>query len=317
LLATEPLVPAARAESTTLGAALVALGAICFASKGIFAKHLYAQGVSADVLVTWRAVLSLPVFWLWGLYSARTALRDAPRSAIVSACLVGILCYCIGSLMDFHALNMIDVSVERVLLFSYPAIVVLMASALTCQWPSRSVVLAVVLTYAGILLVVSGLNLDVLQQNATGAILVLLCAVTYALYFIVSEHNMRAMGSTAFTTYSMTAACLALILWYVIRLPISDLALPRAAWADMLAVAAVSTVAGVFLVAEGVRLIGAQRAAVVSTVGPPAAAALAWIFLGEMMHLPQWIGMALIVVGILVLDLSRTNKVIAPSPAGD
>ncbi len=145
-----------RNESAVAGAIMVALGAVCFASKEIFAKHLYALGVTPDVLVTWRAFLALPVFWAWGLYRARSALFEVPRGALLAATFAGIMCYCFGSMMDFIALTLIDVSVERVLLFSYPAIVVLFTSMLTRQRPSGAVILAVVLTYGGILLVVSG-----------------------------------------------------------------------------------------------------------------------------------------------------------------
>ena len=284
---------------------MVALGAVCFASKGIFAKHLYALDITPDVLVTWRAFLALPLFWAWGLYRARNALFEVPRGALLAATSAGILCYCFGSLMDFYALTLIDVSVERVLLFSYPAIVVLFTSMLTRQPPSRAVVVAVLLTYGGILLVVSGLDVGVLRANARGALLVLACAVTYAVYFMISERYTRTIGSVAFTVYSMTGASVALIAWYFSRHPLELPALAPTTWPDMAALVIVGTVAGVFVTAEGVRRIGAQRSAIVSTTGPPAAALMGWLFLGESMHAPQWIGMALIVGGILVLDLTR------------
>jgi drug/metabolite transporter (DMT)-like permease len=61
------------------------------------------------------------------------------------------------------------------------------------------------------------------------------------------------------------------------------------------------------LQAEGVRRIGAQRGAVLSTVGPPTTVVLAWALLGERLNAWQWLGIALIVAGILVLDLARAS----------
>jgi drug/metabolite transporter (DMT)-like permease len=124
-------------------------------------------------------------------------------------------------------------------------------------------------------------------------------------YFMISERYTRTMGSVAFTVYSMTGACGALIAWYFSRHPPDLPMLAPGSWPDMAALVVIGTVAGVFVTAEGVRRIGAQRSAIVSTTGPPAAALLGWLFLGETMHAPQWIGMALIVGGILVLDFTR------------
>jgi drug/metabolite transporter (DMT)-like permease len=60
--------------------------------------------------------------------------------------------------------------------------------------------------------------------------------------------------------------------------------------------------------AEGVRRIGAQRGAVLSSVGPPTTVLLAFFLLRERLSAWQWVGMALIVLGIMVLDLARTKK---------
>ncbi len=109
---------------------------------------------------------------------------------------------------------------------------------------------------------------------------------------MISERYTRAIGSVAFTVYSMTGACVALVAWYYSRFPLEVPELAHATWPDMAALVVIGTVAGVFVTAEGVRRVGAQRSAIVSTTGPPAAALLGWLFLGETMHAPQWIGMA-------------------------
>lgn len=50
------------------GIALALGGALLLSTKGIFAKLIYAQGVDYLTLVAVRAMVSLPVFWVWGLW---------------------------------------------------------------------------------------------------------------------------------------------------------------------------------------------------------------------------------------------------------
>ena len=70
----------------------------------------------------------------------------------MAAAIAGIICYYVGAMVDFWALTLIDASIERVLLFSYPAIVVLIGSIQTRRAPQTRVVFALLLTYAGIFL---------------------------------------------------------------------------------------------------------------------------------------------------------------------
>ncbi|MBK9251960.1 MAG: EamA family transporter [Proteobacteria bacterium] len=115
--------PGNNARNTTLGFALAGAGAILFATKGVFSKALWASGVDYLTVTALRAVLALPMFALLALWRGMS-LRRAPRTAVLQAALAGVLCYGFGALLDFRALELIDVSLERALMFSYPALIV-------------------------------------------------------------------------------------------------------------------------------------------------------------------------------------------------
>ena len=67
------------------GALFVALAAMLFATKGIFAKQLYALGVGYVALVAIRATLALPLFWAFALRRDGWAvIRSTPASAIAA-----------------------------------------------------------------------------------------------------------------------------------------------------------------------------------------------------------------------------------------
>jgi hypothetical protein len=134
----------------------VAAAAMLFASKGLFGKALYQRGVGFELLVAVRSVMALPLFAWVGLRRGPRApivsgddeaqtpplvptrrrravhARSPPRSWPASRAITSARC------VDFWALTMIDASVERVLLFSYPAMVVMIDSVRTRRAPESA-----------------------------------------------------------------------------------------------------------------------------------------------------------------------------------
>ena len=293
-----------------VGALLVGFAAMLFATKGIFAKQLYSMGVSVEALVTLRALFALPLFWWFALRrESFAAIRSTPPRALLTAAAVGALCYYVGAMLDFVALTMIEASIERVLIFSYPAMIVLFYAWRDRRWPTRTVLLALALTYVGIFFTMGGFDLAELRANLLGALLVIGSALSYAIYFVVSEKYTREIGSARFTLIAMTAAPACLLPHFLVTHDVAELgAFSASAWALLVILAIVCMFLPASFQAEGVRRVGAQRGAVLSTVGPPTTVVLAWILLDERLTLWQWLGIALIVLGILVLDLERTRQ---------
>jgi drug/metabolite transporter (DMT)-like permease len=300
-----------------LGALACAAAAMLFACKGIFAKKLYALGVSVDAVVMIRGVIALPMFWILAL--RREPLRevlDTPWRAIAVAAFAGALCYYVGAMLDFVALSMIEASVERVLIFSYPAMVVLFTSVRDRRRPANRVLLAVGLTYVGIFFTVGGFDMAELRANLLGALLVIGSALSYAVYFIVSEKYTRAIGSARYTLFAMSAAPLCLLVHFGVQRDFVELTtISEPAWLLLFGIAVLCMFLPASLQAEGVRRIGAERGAVLSTVGPPTTVVFAWALLGERLNVWQFLGIALIVGGILALDLSQRRAPPQPEPA--
>ncbi len=295
-----------REQGTSVGLLLVAGGAMLFALKGVVTKFIYAHGMDYESVVVLRALAALPLFWAWALHhGAASAVWRAPRKAVAAAAGAGALCYGLGSLLDFHALTLIDASLERALLFTYPAMVVLAAAVSDRQLPSGTVLAAIALTWVGVALAVGAFDGDVLAANARGSAYVLLCAATFATYFLVSERYTRRVGALPFTVFAMTGAAAALLAWYLPRhagWPV----VPDATTGWLMVVLVVfSTFAPVLMLAEGIRRVGAQRGAIVSTVGPPFTIVAAWILLDEQLTAGQLLGTALIVIGILAVERAR------------
>ncbi len=297
-------------RSLGIGVAMAAGGAVLFASKGLFAKALYREGVDFQTLTTLRALISLPLFGLLAL-GRGPVLRGQPPRAVALAALAGALCYGIGALVDFWALTLIDVSTERALLFSYPALVVAWTAVRKRRWPRPLVLLAMVLTYAGILAVVGGFDGHAWRQNLTGSLMVLFCAGTTASYWLLGERCLPDLGSRAFTIIAMSAAAVLVVLDFVLTHPLGVVAtLSGHAWLLLLCLAVLCMFLPTLMQAEGMRRIGAVRGALSATVGPPAAMVLGAALLDERPGWLQILGTAMIVGGVLLIARpgARTDR---------
>ncbi|MGE0583225.1 MAG: DMT family transporter [Steroidobacteraceae bacterium] len=300
----------AAARFQFAGILCAAGGAMLFAGKGILAKFAWRHGVGFEALVIVRALLAAPLFWAFAFArEAPAAICATPARVAATAAFAGLLCYYGGALVDFYALTLIDASLERVLLFSYPAMVIAIDAAWRRRLPSARVVGVVTLTWAGIFLAVGGLDAAALRANLTGALCVLLAALSYAIYFLLGERCIRVIGSTRFTLCAMTGAAAALAVHGLAKGAALGLAgIDAVGWMLLALLAVLCMFVPALLQAEGVRRIGAQRSALVSTVGPPTTIVLAWLFFGERMAPSQLVGVVLIVGGIFVLDAAVTRR---------
>ncbi len=286
--------------------ALIVVGSLLISMKGVIAKLLYAEGVSVEAVLVMRAWVSLPMVWCWALYRVgpRT-IAAVPRQLMAGALLAGFACYYFGSWLDFVALSIIDASLERVLLFSYPVIVVIARALMQRRWPSMRVSLAVVLTYLGIVLAVGGFDLRLWRDNGFGAALVLASACSFAYYMIANERVAVRAGSVVFIVFATFSAAVALALHFSYFGEPVDLVISARAWALLLFMTLATNVLPLFMFSASIRRIGAQRASIISSIGPPATIAIAMVVLGETMYPIQLAGAALIIIGIVILEARR------------
>jgi drug/metabolite transporter (DMT)-like permease len=299
--------PDARQGFVRWGMIYVALGAMLFASKGIFGKWLYQRGVGFELLVAVRALIAMPLFgWMALRQKPVTApARPMRPAAFFAAVVAGVVCYYVGALVDFWALMLIDASIERVLLFSYPAMVVAIGAVLDRRAPEARVVWAMVLTYAGIFFAMGGIDFAELRANLFGAFLVLVAALTTAIYFLIGAKYTRELGSTRFAAIAMSSAALLLALHFAVFRSFGEvLALDGHNWILLAVLGIACMFIPGLLQAEGMKRVGASRAAIASTIGPPTTIVLAALFFAERLTPWQILGSAMIVGSVFVLSIA-------------
>lgn len=296
-----------------IGCLFVLLGALGFSAKAVLIKlaYAYSHQLDAITLMVLRMAISLPFFLavaLWPVNNSTKA-EDAQRLNRLDWLMIfglGILGYYVASLLDFAGLQYISAGLERLILFLYPTFVVLFTAAIQRRAINRHQAVALGLSYAGMILVFVD-NMAVMTSSGLllGSSLILCSAIAFAFFLMGSGMMVKRIGSTRFTAYSMTVACLATGLHFVIQHGVELLNLPESVYWLALIMAIFSTVLPAFLMNAGIRRIGAGSASIISSIGPIGTLALAFLLLGETLTIAQLAGTALVLVGVYVVSRAK------------
>ncbi len=292
-----------------IGAVLVIVSAIAFSAKAIFVKLAYGDstnGIDPVSLLTMRMGLSLPFFAFIGWWSSRRADYTLNGGDWLYLGAIGLMGYYGASLFDFWGLLYISAALERLILFLNPTLVVIISAlALGYRIIGRDL-FALAVSYAGIALVFAhDLRVNP-EQVWLGGLLVMLSAILYAGYLVGAGQMIKRVGALRFAAYASIVSSGAIMLHFLLSRDIAILAQQSArVWTLTSAMALVSTVLPVLMMAEGMRRVGPANAAMMSSVGPVATIFLGYVFLGEPVTAVQLVGAALVMTGVLAISLKR------------
>lgn len=296
-----------------VGALLVFLAAFCFATKAILIKLAYYHQIDAISLLTLRMLCALP-FYVGVLLNIPRQSSPARLSVRQWATLatLGITGYYLASFFNFLGLVYITASLERILLFIYPTFVLLLNAIAFGRRITRLQLLALVLTYAGILLAFLG-NIETAAQKDVllGAFWVILSGLVYAIYLVGSDGMIARIGSQRFTCYAMIAATVPVLVHCLLQNGLQLGSYPTAVYALGLGMGIFATVIPTFLIAEGIKRVGSANASIIGSVGPMFTILLSTAVLHESISWEQILGTLFVLVGVFLIGW-RGNRPATP-----
>lgn len=287
------------------GLLLAAAGAIAFSGKAIIVKLSYRYGVDAVTVIMYRMLLALPFFLMLGWWSERqTFARNNPlsRRDVMGIVALGFVGYYLSSYLDFLGLQYITASLERLILYLNPTLVVLLGWLLYKKPIQPIRMLAMAVSYSGVLLVfaheVTLAGVDVVL----GSSLVFASAITYALYLIYSGQLVQRVGAMRLVGWATSVACVCCIVQFLVLRPLSAAVVPT----DVLWLAALNalacTVAPVLMVMMAIERIGAALTAQTGMIGPMATITLGVLLLDEPLNVWIGLGTLLVLSGVYIVS---------------
>jgi drug/metabolite transporter (DMT)-like permease len=243
---------------------------------------------------------------------ARKAIAAAPARTLLPPFLLGLTIYGLETGLFFASLERIDVSLASLLMCSYPALVVAGAVVLRRERASRRRAAALAVALVGVVLVLVGGVGGALDPVGIG--LALGAAIAYAAYVLVSDRLLGTTEPLVLATMLCAGAAVAFALGGTAS---GSFDAPNVSTLAVIgAIALVATVLPIAAFLGGVHRIGPSRATILGTVEPPMTIALSALVFGERLGPLQLLGAALVVSGVVILQLRRRPKLRpVPQPA--
>ncbi|GAA4230717.1 DMT family transporter [Postechiella marina] len=285
------------------------IGVVLFSSKAVMVKLAYNYQVDAISILLLRMLFSFP-FYIIIAYVYRNKKGDVPvlKKDYVWVVFFGFVGYYLASYFDFVGLTYIKASLERIILFLYPTIVIILNRLFLKKSITRVQAGAIGLTYLGIVFAFFD-EVAISEENTyLGGFFVLLSAITYASYLVGSGWLIPKFGVVKFTAYAMLVSCICVFVHYSI---ISEINLFTFSWQVYAlggVIAVFATVIPSFLVSKSIKMISSSNFAIVAGIGPISTIILAAIFLNETLTGLQLFGALIVIAGIVFMSINKGRK---------
>jgi drug/metabolite transporter (DMT)-like permease len=284
------------------GLALAFFGAIAFSGKAIIVKLAYRYGVDAVTVLMLRMLFALPIFLAMAWWASRGR-APLSRGDWLGVSWLGFSGYYLSSFLDFLGLQYITASLERLILYVNPTLVLLLAWLLYRKTFKGMQLAGMAVSYCGVVLVLGRELSFAGSQVALGAVLVFASTITYALYLVYSGQLVQRLGSLRLVGLATSVACVCCLLQFVALRPVASAfsVAPEVLWLSVLN-AVVCTALPVLMVMMAVERIGPALAAQTGMVGPLSTIAMGVAILGEPFTLWIAAGTVLVIAGIFMFS---------------
>ena len=294
----------AARKKALLGLTLAAAGSIAFSGKAIIVKLAYRHGVDAVTLLMYRMLFALPMFLglAWWASRGQPALSRRDWLGVLG---LGFSGYYLASFLDFWGLQHISASLERLILYLNPTLVLLLGWALYGRRITARQAGAMALSYAGVLVVFGHeVNFDA-SGTLVGSALVFGSAVSYAVYLLYSGEMVKRLGSLRLVGLATTVACVLCIGQFVGLRPLSAAVVaPEVVWLSVLNAVA-CTAAPVLMVMMAIERIGSGLTAQIGMIGPMSTITMGVLLLGEPFNGWVLVGTVLVVSGVFWVSRAK------------
>ncbi len=293
------------------GVVIGIIGIVMFSAKAIMVKLAYQYEVSSLHLLLFRMLFALPFYLVIAKINKPLHPDKINKKDYVWIIFFGFIGYYLASYFDFLGLQFIKAGLERIILFVYPTLVIIIGKIFLKNKISSTQIIAIVITYLGVVITFWG----ELQYNGDdvllGGLLIFLSALTYASYLVGSGWLIPKFGVKIFTSYAMLVSTVCVIIHYLITDRTSIIDYPYQVYVLGFLMAVFSTVIPSFLVSLAIKKLGASNFSIIGSIGPISTIILAYFFLNERLTFMQLLGTLIVIVGIVVVSKSKHKKVIA------
>ncbi|HUX07391.1 MAG TPA: DMT family transporter [Acidobacteriota bacterium] len=292
---------APTSRAAFLGTLFILMSGVCWASYTIVLKIAVDLGLSEIEINSIRLIVGAALIGVFLLVRGRFSFRISFKYLLLLLVL-GALDYGLGGVLYVGSLRYIDASLAFLLVYTFPAFVVVVSIILGREKPTLPLFLAVVLTFVGVALVLE-VGAAVEGEQWIGVIFVILSVLIFVAFVMICEGLMDRLSSSQITFLTLGAGGLSMLAFIPVVGVRAEMLFEPRNLAVLLFLAVIGTAFSMILFFMGIRRIGAARASIITTAEPVFVVLMAWLLLGETLSLLQMAGVALQLSGVLLVQL--------------
>lgn len=297
-------------KSEINGAILVLLGAILFSAKAVVVKLTYQFPLGALTSLFYRMVFAFP-FLIWIAYreEKKEGATKISKQEWFSVISMGIVGYYLASLFDFVGLQYITAGLERIILFIYPTLVVLLSLIFLKKKIQTKEIFSLILTYTGVGIAYSqDLKVGDTKDVSLGTFFILLSALTYAIYLMGSGKMIPKLGAQRYTAYALAISSVVVFFHFALFGKYEELKQPLNFYLLAFFMGTFNTVLPAIFVSEGIKRVGSKAAAIIGSIGPMSTLFLAYWFLGESISFFHIVGTFFVLSGVFLISNRKKQE---------
>ncbi|MBX2843659.1 MAG: DMT family transporter [Flammeovirgaceae bacterium] len=280
-------------------------GAVFFSAKAVMVKLAYQYEIDPVSLLLLRMVFALPFYIVIG-FRHRLKNNNITQKDYLWVIAAGFVGYYLASYFDFFGLQYISASYERLILFIYPTLVVILSRIIFKKPITKVQLIAIALTYVGIYVAfMENLGMEDNKNFLLGGFFIFLSALTYASYLMGSGWLIPKFGTQKFTSYAMIVSCICVIIHFAFQNKSDLFGYTWEVYALGLAMALFSTVIPSFMISEAIKRLEASNVSIIASVGPISTIILAAIFLNEEITGFQVVGTIIVILGVILVGRGK------------
>lgn len=284
------------------GTLLVALSGILYGGLGFFGTKMQSAQIGINSMLFWRFFFA----FIYMLLCTNVRKIDVRKLVVhkkdYQILIFAIFAYCLSSLFYFVACRYVGTGIGMVIFFSYPIFVTLFSWLFSNWRMNLHVFLSLSAVMIGLILL-KGQGQQTL--NALGIFWGLIASLSFAAYIYSSKALATKIGTNVQTVLLCFGnSCIFFILAFSID---GHLGVPVTAsgWVYGLLLGIIATALPVQLLLDGLKYIGAIKAAVLAVLEPIVTLIVGGIFLHELISPIQFLGISVLLAGTLIMQFDK------------
>ena len=283
---------------------LCAVGAaVCYGTNPLGALNLYAEGMNTPSVLFYRFGLAWLIVAVVMLFRRESLKVDRREFFTLTA--LGVL-FIFSSLTLYLSFHLMPAGVASTILFTYPVMTAAIMAVFFRERIRTGTIMSILLSFVGVLLLYWSDGSGTLHIG--GVALVLVSALTYALYIIVVDKSPLAMSSFKINFYVLFYCAAGMALFALLSgQPLQLPPTPRAwLWVSWLAV--VPAIMALVMMVYAAKYIGSTPTAILGALEPTTAVLIGVLVFAEPFTLRLICGIALILAAVTIVVLGKGNK---------